>query len=102
MDESINQVVATQHYYGVLLVLHTLTPCARLIIIFGNLNQHFSPADWIGLYLPRGAMDLAVSITIPVLPRAVKRGSPLRLMMDSSGFRPIKYVQHNNVFLCLM
>ena len=55
-----------QHY------LLLCPPCARLIIIFGNSNQHFSPADWIGLYLPRGAMDLAVSITIPVLPRASK------------------------------
>lgn len=55
-----------QHY------LLLWTPCARLIIIFGNSNQHFSPADWIGLYLPRGAMDLAVSITIPVLPQASK------------------------------
>lgn len=59
-DESIDQVVATQQAT----LRSTCTPCARLIIIFGNLNQHFSPADWIGLYLPRGAMDLAVSITI--------------------------------------
>ena len=100
MDSSINQdyhVFATEYATGQILC----TPCARLIIIFGNLNQLFSPADWIGLYLPRGAMDFSrVHHDSSVTP-GVKRGlSPLRLvlkyaMMDSSGFRPIKYVQHS-------